>query len=366
MQLVAYPAASLRSSAFSNVEQNLVGVLFLVVIDMLILPRGARRLALEKLIGSMKRASISSQQIWQSTLNDDCGSCRARTTLEVGAVRKEAQQLLLDHQALSAEAARELSFLSVPFASRTHEDANHFLSRLLGHVALLEVALDASTASAALQSRTLAHPLKDALLQLHDALQQAMDAALAMLSASDATTAPTASELTGTYVLPVLSAALEALRHDFMRTVSDRQRERRLHADTLGDNSALWIDGYSILTFNALMFSTDELIREFHHLRDAIAHLLLITRPVALGSFQNMHDEAAAVASIFEESLCCLPTDDAELQKKSASYGDSEKVLQEVVAVRSADLPDAERMELSHRAVSSGDAGIQDTQIAFV
>ncbi len=107
------------------------------------------------------------------------------------------------------------------------------------------------------------------------------------------------------------------------------------------------------------------MIQEFQHLRDAITHLLLITKPVALDSCQNMHDAAAVVESFFERSKFRFPMD-SELQgpSQSASCPEGAEFLLGEVTIHESALADADRTGLSNRGASSGNASIHNNLIA--
>lgn len=166
------------SLAWDAVVQNVSGVVVLVIVDLLLFPQRASKLANASLAKGVEAMHQGFVLIWDSFINETCTGCRYRAAHEVSARCTEAAAAFAAHRTLAREAYREPTLAAAAFPLRIHEQTNKQARRLLRLLHLLQNTLDVSAMSAAEQFTNLMHPLSRELHELEasmmDSFQQIM------------------------------------------------------------------------------------------------------------------------------------------------------------------------------------------------
>jgi hypothetical protein len=164
--------------AWDAVVQNVSGVVVLVIVDLLLFPQRASKLAIASLHSGVEAMHQGFVLIWDSFINETCTGCRYRAAHEVSARCTEAAAAFAAHRTLAREAFREPTLWPPYFPLRIHEQTNKQARRLLRLLHLLQNTLDVSAMSAAEQFTNLMHPLSRELHELEasmmDSFQQIM------------------------------------------------------------------------------------------------------------------------------------------------------------------------------------------------
>lgn len=219
------------SLAWDAVVQNVSGVVVLVIVDLLLVPQRASKLANASLHAGVEALHQGFVLIWDSFINETCTGCRYRAAHEVSARCTEAAAAFAAHRTLAREAFREPTLWPPYFPLRIHEQTNKQARRLLRLLHLLQNTLDVSAMSAAEQFTNLMHPLSRELHELEGSMMDSFQQVITGMEMLLGEESPASAQL----VVDVDSAAAHATPRSLpvmfvlqVRTSTMRQAVERL------------------------------------------------------------------------------------------------------------------------------------------
>jgi len=223
-----FEANNVHALAWTAVEQNLFGLVILVVVDLAFKPMRATNLAVTSLVDGLDDLQQGLYAVWTSFIDDNCSNCRRRAVGEISNLCAAAKKKFNVHRTLAREAAREPKLTGANFHLRVHEELNKESRRLLNLLLLLLECLSMSAITAEEQAAKLVRPLS---APLH-ILENGMLAVIAeILTGLRSLMEPDATSNESTHKSVKFEAGLEGDEESACLDLSHSKSKRRSLAD---------------------------------------------------------------------------------------------------------------------------------------
>ena len=145
--------AEARGYAHRRVEQNLLGLVVLVFVELGVFPtfaHDATRLAAGETVAS---ARVAAETVYDATVGTDCVRCRERAARDAGRTLEDVAAKLDAQKVLLVQAAAEPHLWSKPFPLEAHQRMATELEHVARVLGLMRMALGAMAAEASLGPR---------------------------------------------------------------------------------------------------------------------------------------------------------------------------------------------------------------------